>query len=94
MTDEPLSIAGFLDEMEPDDFPFQRGPWRAFDYFDPPFGRQILRSMAREGVIQLDEPNKRFRLTMMATDARDRISRERAAARSAPAENDAKEPAR
>lgn len=93
MTDEPLSIAGFLDEMEPDDFPFQRGPWRTFDYFDPPFGRRVLRSMAREGVIELDEPNKRFRLTMMATDARDIIASERAAAWDALAEGDTEEPA-
>lgn len=80
MTDDPFSIADFLDEMEAEDFPARHGPWRAFDYFDPPFGRRALRSMAREGVIQLDEPNKRFRLTMMATDVRDRIKRERAKA--------------
>ena len=60
-------IRNFLVEMLEEQFPQQFGPWIAFDVFDPKWTRKELREMKRNGLIQLDEKNKRFRLTMKAT---------------------------
>lgn len=80
MTKPTISIEAFLADMEDADFPTFAGPWRTFDHFDPPFRLRDLRAMDRRGAINLDEGGKRFRLTMLATDVRDRIKRERAKA--------------
>lgn len=73
-----MTIDEFLCEMEPHNFPVKVGPWLTFDGFDPPFKRDELRAMRKAGVIELDEVWKRFRLTMQATDAMERIEKEAA----------------
>ena len=80
MTKAPMSIESFLADMEDAYFPTSAGPWLTFDNFDPPFRLRDLRAMDRYGAINLDEGGKRFRLTILATNVRDRINRERAKA--------------
>jgi hypothetical protein len=69
-----MSINEFLADMDEDDYPHSLGPWRSFDAFDPPYKRIELRQMRSLGVIQLDEREKRFRLTLFATDQHEKAA--------------------
>lgn len=65
-----MSVTEFLAEFEENDFPHPYGKWIDFDRFDPPYRRNELRDMRKLEVIQLDEKNKRFRLTLNAISHR------------------------
>lgn len=62
-----MSVKDFLAEIPPENFPNEVGPWMAYDMFDPPFLVGQLRDMRKQGMIELDQKNRRFRLTMKAT---------------------------
>lgn len=61
-----MTINEFLANFEKKDFLHEKGPWMSFKSFDPPFKRDELRAMRKQGIIELEESNKRFRLTLWA----------------------------
>jgi hypothetical protein len=71
---ENVTINEFLADMLDEDFPHRQGPWRSFDSFDPPYKRSELRDMARLKIIKLVEKEKKFALTLNATDENGRIN--------------------
>lgn len=62
-----MKAADFLAEFAPEFFPQPVGPWLGRDYHDPPWTMGQLRKMQRQGLIELDEPGQRYRLTLKAT---------------------------
>ena len=62
-----MNAADFLAEFAPEFFPQFVGPWLGLDYHDPPWTMAQLRKMQAQGLIELDEPGQRYRLTLKAT---------------------------
>lgn len=65
-----MTIKSFLAEMDPSYFPTENGPWIGFDQHDPQFNVGELRQMAALGIIELEEPSQRYRLTLKALKRR------------------------
>lgn len=63
----------FVKEHQGNDFPSEYGRWIRKDSFDPPFLWRELEVMAKDGLVQLDKKNKRYRLTMAASRLADAI---------------------
>ena len=62
-----MKIKDFLAEFCEDHFPQEFGPWVGFDDHDPAWTNVQIRDMAINGVIDVDWPNDRYRLTTKAT---------------------------
>lgn len=62
-----MSISSFLAEIPTENFPQEFGPWMSYEQFDPQFPSYQLAFMNKSGIVELDEFNKRFRLTLKAT---------------------------
>lgn len=60
----------FIREFTEEQFPCESGLWVGFDDHDPPFTMIELTVMHRQGIIDMDKPNRRYRLTMKATKLR------------------------
>lgn len=57
-----ITVKDFLAEFEEDLKPQKMGPWISFEAHDPAWTRAELRSMRKQGVIELDEPGRQYRI--------------------------------
>ncbi len=62
-----MNIGDFLKEFDEDYFPSNDAPWINFDDHEPPFPIKYLRKIEKSGYVDLDEKNRRYRLTWKAT---------------------------
>lgn len=65
-----MKAADFVLEFSSHHFPAEHGPWIGLDDHDPPFTKTELRQMERQGVIELQLDNSRYRLTLKASKMR------------------------
>jgi hypothetical protein len=61
-----ITPAEFLTEFGEDQLPKLVGPWVTFNSHDPAWTRAELRSMRKQGIIELDEKNKQYRILAKA----------------------------
>ena len=68
-----ITVKDFLAEFTEEHMPRKTGPWISFDAHDPAFKRDELRAMRKLGIIELDEPARRYRIleTALANDRDD-----------------------
>lgn len=57
-----ITVKDFLAEFTEEHMPRKTGPWISFDAHDPAFKRDELRAMRKLGIIELDEPARRYRI--------------------------------
>ena len=57
-----ITVKDFLAEFTEEHMPRKTGPWISFDAHDPAFKRDQLRAMRKLGIIELDEPARRYRI--------------------------------
>lgn len=65
-----MKPSDFLAEFDDVYFPKHYGVWITLDAHDPPFKMDELRSMRRRGLIDLNESEGKYRLTIEATKLR------------------------
>lgn len=57
-----ITVKEFLAEFTEEHMPRKTGPWISFDEHDPAWTRAELRAMRKQGIIELDEPARRYRI--------------------------------
>lgn len=71
-----MNAKDFLEEHLPEDFPQTQGPWISWDRYEPPFTRAELREMRKQGLIDLDERRKKYRMTQVALSEYSKLGKE------------------
>jgi len=74
LEDISLKASDFIKEFEEECFPSEKGIWISFEDHDPPFLMRELNAMEKQGIIEIEKAQRRYRFTLKATKLKIEIS--------------------